>query len=118
MFSHFSFNSQSRQLIRNIYQNANGHPMYATYQVEMDEVSYADAGAIAIKITKNGSPVNMFLFYPSNVGKIESCAIYGYQLEGHERAIRRSMLLFGLPVLNIEWGCGIEISLDVTLANY
>lgn len=120
MVSYLSLNERSRQLIKNIWVNANNHPMYAGYLVEKDEASYFTAGAIAIKVSKGGKPMNMFLFYPAcdNSGKIGSVAIYGCQLEGHKKAIERSMLMFGLPVESVEMDSGIEDFVDVTLRDY
>lgn len=120
MFSKLHLNQQSRQLINNIWMNAKSHPMYAGYNIVKDEISYSDAGAIAIRVDSPRGVMNMFLFYPAydNSGKIGSCAIYGYQLEGHKRAIENSMKLFGLPVESVEWDEGYERFLDVTLEEY
>ncbi|MDE7025813.1 MAG: hypothetical protein K2O88_08045 [Paramuribaculum sp.] len=120
MFSRLHLNLQSRQLINNIWMNAKNHPMYADYNVIKDEASYADAGAIAIRLDSPRGAMNMFLFYPAydGSGKIGSCAIYGGQLEGHKNAIERSMKLFGLPVESVEWDEGYERFLDVTLKEY
>ena len=120
MFFRQHLNQRSRNLIENIWVNAKNHPMYAAYEVEMDSVQYADAGAIAIKISQYGMPKNMFLFYPAvdNSGNIGSIAIYGAALAGHKQAIERSMQVFGLPVDSIEWDEGYEKFLDVTLADY
>ena len=94
--------------------------MYQGYEVIKDDISYSDAGAIAIKLFSLTGAGNMFLFYPSiyGSGKIGSCAIYGIQLSGHKNAIERSMTLFGLPVKSINWDEGIERFLDVTLEDY
>lgn len=120
MFNRLHLNQHSRQLINNIWVNAKGHPMYAGYNVVKDEASYFDAGAIAIKLESPKGLMNMFLFYPAcdGSGKIGSCAIYGFQLEGHKQAIERSMKLFGLPVETVEWDEGYEKFLDVTLEDY
>lgn len=120
MFNRLYFNQRSRQLINNIWMNAKSHPMYADYSVIKDEVSYFDAGAISIIIQSPRGTANMFLFYPAydGSGKIGSCAIYGANLIGHEKAIERSMTLFGLPVDSIDWDEGLERFLDVTLKDY
>lgn len=120
MFSRLSLNKQSQNLINTVWLNAQCHPMYADYIVEKDEASYFDAGAIAIKVSRNGRLLNMFLFYPAcnNSGKIGSIAIYGCQLDGHKRAIERTMTVFGLPVEDVEWDEGFERFLDVTLEDY
>lgn len=120
MFSRLHFNQQSRQLINNIWTNAKSHPMYAGYNVSKDEVSYSDAGAIAIILQSPRGNSNMFLFYPAcnASGKIGSCAIYGTNLTGHKQAIERSMTLFGLPVDSVDWDEGLERFLDVSIKNY
>lgn len=120
MYSNIYLNQHSKQLINNIWINAKNHPMYKSFDVVKDEVSYLDAGAIAIKLISPTGPTNMFLFYPAidGSGRIGSCAIYGVHLSGHKNAIERSMLLFGLPVQSIEWDEGIERFLDVTLEEY
>jgi len=120
MFNRIHLNQQSRQLINNIWMNAQSHPMYAGYNVIKDEVSYFDAGAIAIKLESPRGFMNMFLFYPAcdGSGKIGSCAIYGFQLSGHKAAIERTMTLFGLPVDSVEWDEGFGRFLVVTLEDY
>lgn len=112
------FNAQSRTLINNVWLNTKNHPMYASYSIEKDEISYDNA--IAIIVSKNDTVINMFLFCPSEInnGKIGSVAIYGQQLEGHKQAIERSMLLFGLPVEEIVYDEGKELFLDVRLSDY
>ncbi len=120
MYANLYLNQHSQQLINNIWINAKNHPMYQSYDVIKDEISYLDAGAIAIKLISPTGPSNMFLFYPAldGSGKIGSCAIYGVQLSGHKNAIERSMVLFGLPVKSVDWDEGIERFLDVVLEDY
>lgn len=120
LYNQMTLNSQSRQLIQNIYLNAKLHPMYTGYEIIKDENTYADGGAIAVMVGKSNHLINMFLFYPAcdNSGKIGSVAIYGSSLPGHKQAIERSMQLFGLPVESVDWDEGIEVFLDVTLEDY
>lgn len=120
MFCRLNFNQYSRLLINNIWMNAKSHPMYVGYNITKDEASYADAGAVALILCSSRGKENMFLFYPAcdGSGKIGSCAIYGYQLQGHKNAIEHSMKLFGLPVESVEWDQGNERFLDVILADY
>lgn len=80
--------------------------MYSSYIVEKDTLTYADAGAVAILLGNSRRTLqNIFLFYPApdGSGLIGSVAIYGTILEGHKKAIEKSMLIFGLPVESIEW---------------
>ena len=120
MYSNLYLNQHSHQLINNIWINAKRHPRYKSYDVVKDEVSYLDAGAIAIKLISPTGPANMFLFYPAidGSGRIGSCAIYGVQLSGHKKAIECSMTFFGLPVKSVDWDEGIERFLDVVLEDY
>ena len=120
MLHHLYLNQQSCELINNIWHNAKLHPSYANYNVIKDAASYSRNGAIAIKIESPSKARNMFLFCPAadGSGKIGSVAIYGVQLEGHKRAIERSMTIFGLPVESVEWDNGFERFLDVTLKDY
>ncbi len=120
MFYSCHLNQRSRELIQNIWINAKNHPMYASYDICLDEASYFNAGAIALNIVRNGNLYNMFLFYPNanNDGSIGSVAIYGGSLIGHKQAIERSMQLFGLPVESVKWDEGYEKFLDVTLKPY
>ena len=100
MLSHQTLNPQSFQLIQNIWVNAKNHPMYSSYIVEKDTLTYADAGAVAILLGNSRHTLqNMFLFYPApdGSGRIGSVAIYGTTLEGHKNAIERSMLIFHFP---------------------
>ena len=121
MLSHQTLNSQSFQLIQNIWVNAKNHPMYSSYIVEKDILTYADAGAVAILLgNSRRTSQNTFLFYPASdgSGQIGSVAVYGTTLEGHKNAIEKSMLIFGLPVESVEWDHGKETFLDVTLKKY
>ena len=114
-----NLNSRSRELINRIWFGLKHHPMYSSHEIIKDEVSYSDAGAIAIKVKLNCSPVLMFLFYPSyGNGNIDSVAIYGNGLDAQKRAIESSMQIFGLPVKSIKWDRGIERFLDVALDSY
>ncbi|MCD8393460.1 MAG: hypothetical protein LUC85_01325 [Bacteroidales bacterium] len=119
MYPHANLNNDSMRLIENILVNAKRHPMYRGYDIDLNFSAGYGAGAIGIDVTRDGQPVNLFLFYPAwGSGKIESVAIYGSQLAGHKRAIEGSMTIFGLPVEDVEWDQGIERFLDVTLQDY
>lgn len=120
MFGKRVFNRHSEYLIDNIWVNAKQHPMYASFEIQKDSESYADAGAVAIKILKSNQPINMFLFYPScdGSGRVGSCAIYGTHLDGHKAAIERSMQIFGLPVESIVVDEGLEKFLDISIKKY
>ena len=117
-YNTFTLNDQSRRLINNIYVNLSHPPTYASFCIEKDEASYAFQGGIAIKVSRNGRLVNMFLFFGSPSGKIGSCAIYGSSLSGHKAAIERNMNFFGLPVLSVSFDEGFERFLDVILEDY
>lgn len=121
MLSNQTLNTQSFQLVQNIWVNAKNHPMYSSYIVEKDALTYADVGAVAILLSNREHTLqNMFLFYPApdGSGQIGSVAIYGTTLEGHKEAIERSMQIFGLPVEMIQWEHGKETFLDITLKKY
>ena len=77
-------------------------------------------GVHGIGIRKNGTPCNLFLFYPmpGGCGEIESIAIYGQCLHEHYKAIESSMSIFGLPVDSIQNDFGLEPFIDVHLKKY
>ena len=74
------------------------------------------AGVQALEVSKNGQSVNLFLFYPDPNGKIGSIALYGTNLQGHYNAMRRTMMVFGMPIseINMEYGQSeyVDIYLD------
>lgn len=112
-----SLNSESQCHINNIVTGLKNHPMYAAYNIR----SYCydmRVGVHAIEISKNGQPLNLFLFYPDDLGNgnIGSIAIYGANLKGHLAAIRSSNKIFGLEVesADIDYG-GISDYIDVYL---
>lgn len=114
-----NLNLRSREIINNIWLNLKYHPKYSSFEIIKDEISYSDAGAIAIKVRLYNSPVLMFLFYPSyNIGDIDSIAIYGNGLTTQKREIESTMQIFGLPVRSINWDEGVECFLNVTLDSY
>ena len=108
------FNDDSQRKIDNIAAALKNHPAYSSYTIK--SYCYDLTGVHAIEIEKNGDKVNLFLFYPSLDGKIESIAIYGYNLMGHYNAIKSSMKIFGLPVNTVEMDSGIESFIDVHLS--
>lgn len=114
---YYSLNQDSLTKIGNIVQGFKTIPMYQKYEIN----SYlydAQGGIHAIMLCRDGSPVSLFLFYPGSNGEISSIAIYGAALEGHLRAIRSSMTVFGLPVESVQMESGIESFVDVYLKKY
>ena len=116
MFGFGHLNQDSLARIQNIVNGFRNYPAYSAYQIK----SYLydmRAGCHALEITRNGQPINLFLFYPdvSGSGKIGSIALYGANLQGHYNAMRASMMAFGMPISNIEFDSGIETFLDITL---
>lgn len=109
-------NQDSLMRIQNIVNGFRNHPTYSTYQIK----SYLydmRAGCHALEITRNGQPINLFLFYPdaNGSGKIGSIALYGANLQGHYNAMRSSMMAFGMPISEISFDSGMETFLDITL---
>ena len=114
---HNSLNQDSLTKINNIVRGFKAIPMYLKYEIN----SYlydAKGGVHAIMLLSNNSPVSLFLFYPGSEGEINSIAIYGASLEGHLRAIKSSMTIFGLLVESVEMDYGIEPFVDVYLKKY
>ena len=73
-----SLNRDSLQRIQNIANGFRNFPAYAAYRI--NSYTYdAMAGIHALEITRDGRPINLFLFYPSTNGdgKIGSIAVYG-----------------------------------------
>ncbi len=72
-------------------------------------------GSKAIEITKQGHPVNLFLFYESvdGSGKIGSIAIYGLYLNEYLKAIKQAGSIFGLKVDSVELDAGFDDYLDI-----
>lgn len=109
-------NEDSLQRIQNIYMGFKNYPAYAAYDIE-SYVYDLRAGVHALKITRNGETLNLFLFYPAtnNTGKIGSIALYGLNLQGHYNAMRSSMMAFGMPISDISFDSGMEDFLDIYL---
>lgn len=111
-----SFNSDSKQKIVNVVNNARNHPMYQNYEIS----SYCGdwrTGVQIVDISKNGDTINQFHFYPGINGEIQSIAIYGSNLRGHLNAILSSMSIFGMPVESAEMDSGYSDYVDVYLKN-
>lgn len=109
-----SLNSDSLQRIQNIVNNFKRIPSYASYDIR----SYLFdpmGGVYAINVTKNGNPVNLFLFYPSTDGEIHSFAVYGANLREHYNAMKSSMMAFGMTICDISIEHGNEPYVDVYL---
>ena len=90
--------------------------MYNFCQVRSYVHNYSN-GSRAIDISRNGVPVNLYLFYPDEdgSGKIDSIAIYGSYLQGFYNSIQSEKMIFGLKVKAIYKDSGIEDFLDVYL---
>lgn len=112
-----ALNDNSMKMILNIVNGFRSYPAYRAYEISSYCYDWR-LGVQALSITKNGSPVNLWLFYPGINGEIESIATYGTNLNGHLNAIRNSMTVFGLPVESISKDCGMEDFLDITIAPY
>ncbi len=109
-----SLNNDSLLRIRNI---ENGfRRMYASYDIRNYPYD-SRFGIHALEITRNGQPINLFLFSPSNDGKISSISIYGVGLQGHYNAIKRSMTAFGMKVKSISLESGMSDYVDVIIEN-
>lgn len=62
-----SLNRDSLQRIQNIANGFRNFPAYAAYRI--NSYTYdAMAGIHALEITRDGRPINLFLFYPSTNG--------------------------------------------------
>lgn len=110
-------NSDSKRRISNIVSNFRNHPNYRLYNIR-SYVYDARQGAEAIEITKNGQLVNLWLFLPGIDGEIDSIACYGMYLSGHYQAIKNSMNVFGMPVLDVSMEKGLSQYVDIQLASY
>lgn len=110
-----SLNSDSQQRIRNIENGFRNYPAYSSYSIR-NYCYDMRAGVQALEVSKNGQSVNLFLFYPDPNGKIGSIALYGTNLQGHYNAMRRTMMVFGMPIseINMEYGQSeyVDIYLD------
>ena len=109
---YLSLNEDSLQRIRNI---ENGfRRTYLSYDIRNYQYDFR-LGIQALEITKNGQPINLFLFSPSINGKIGSISIYGTGLQGHYNAIKRSMTAFGMKVSSISIENGMSDYVDVII---
>lgn len=111
-------NQESLHRINNIVTGFKKHPNYAAYSIR----SYCyDARACvhAIEVGKGTQLINLWLFYPSCNGEINSIAVYGSYLQGHLNAIRSSMTVFGMPVESVYMDCsGMSDFVDIYLKEY
>lgn len=111
------FSEDSLQKIKNIVAGFKNYPAYKIYDI----ASFCydlKAGIQALRITKNGMLVNLWLFFPGINGEITSIAVYGSNLSGHLNAILSSMTVFGLPVESAEIESGAEDYIDIYLKEY
>ena len=110
-----SLNADSQQRIRNIENGFRNYPAYAAYNIR-NYCYDMQRGIQALEISRNGMLVNLWLFLPDTMGKIESIALYGSNLQGHYNAMRSSMTAFGMHIseINIEHGQSdyLDIYLD------
>lgn len=104
---------ESENLVKNILENFKQMPIYSAYDI----VSFRNPnGVISLVVSKNESLVNRFDFYSDGEkGKIGSVTIYGSNLRGHANAIRSSMKIFFLPVVEVSYEYDL---VDVTLDDY
>lgn len=111
-------NQDSRQRIQNIADGFRQNPMFSAFQIRTYPYDIRE-GVHALEVTRNGSPINLFLFYPDSTGngKIDSIAIYGKSLQQHYNMMKSSMMAFGMPISSISMDSGIEDFIDVYL-NY
>ena len=96
-----SLNQESLRRINNIVTNFKNYPAYAAYSISSYCYDFR-SGVHALEISKNGRVINLWLFCPDTEGNIGSIAAYGSNMEGHLRAIRSTMTVFGLPVESAE----------------
>ena len=112
-----SLNDDSLKRINNIVNNFKIHPSYAKYTIKSYTYDVR-IGVHALEISKNGSLINLWLFFPTVDGKIESIAVYGAYLQGHLNAIRSSMTVFGMRVSSVEMSYGNDNFVDIMLERY
>lgn len=113
-----SLNSDSMWRINNIVTGFKNYPAYSTYDIKSYIYDHR-AGVHAIEISKNGQPINLWLFYPGVNGEINSIAAYGNYLQSHLEAIRSTMTVFGMPVKSAEMDySGLSDFIDIFLKPY
>ena len=112
-FGYNHFSKESEILIQNIIKDFRRIPIYSSYNVDSHK---NPNGVISLIVSKNGSEINRFDFYPDcKKGKIGSIAIYGSCLKGHTDSIKSSMKIFGFPVSDVSYEYDL---VDVTLDDY
>ena len=77
-----NLSEDSLRRIKNIENGFRNYPAYSTYQIRNFIYDFR-AGIHALEVTRNGEPVNLFLFLPGDGGKIGNIALYGSNLQGH-----------------------------------
>lgn len=107
-------NDDSMKRISTIARNFRAHPTYASYNIR-EYCHDWRKGVQALEVSKNGTLINLFLFFPSYNGKIESIALYGKYLQGHYNAMRSSMKAFGMNISSITMETGASDFLDIYL---
>lgn len=109
-----NLSEDSLRRIKNIENGFRNYPAYSTYQIRNFIYDFR-AGIHALEVTRNGEPVNLFLFLPGDEGKIGNIALYGSNLQGHYNAMRSSMMAFGMRISEISYDHGNETFLDIYL---
>ena len=109
-------NDDSRNFILAVAQNLQNMSQYRSCQFRTYRHNISNDSQ-AIEITRNGNPVNLFIFYPSieDSGKIGSIAIYGSFLNEYYRSIKQDGTIFGIKVESIERDAGFDDFLDIYL---
>lgn len=108
--------SNSKQLVMNVYRNFKNHPTYSCYDISMSSYN-PTIGSIDIDIYKDGYPINRFMFCGNHRGSLKSIAIFGIQLDNHLSSIKSSMRIFGLRVESVKFDDeGLSPFVDIILS--
>ena len=107
-------NEDSLQKIKNIECGFNNYPLYKAYSIRNYCYDF-NAGVQALEVLKNSQSINLFLFYPGPNGEIDSIALYGASLQAHYNEMRKSMMVFGMPISKISMEYGMEEFVDIYL---
>lgn len=111
-------NQDSLCRINNIERGFRLHPQFSKYSIKSFLFNH-QLGAYALEISLDGYLVNLWTFYPGICGEIESIAVYGSFLEGHKRAIERTMKVFDMNVVSVDIDSdGMTPFLDIILESY
>lgn len=110
------FSDDSCDFIHAVAKDLQNKSQYQFCQFRTYRHSYSN-GSLAIEITRQGKPINLFIFYPSidGSGKIGSIALYGLHLNDYFWSIKQAGSIFGLKVESIEKDAGFDDFLDIYL---